>query len=210
MGIVLRELSELGPFAADIIKWRVGPFVAWSGDGRLVTANLPFEKLTGYPRDELGRMKWPDDFARQETRDSIENVMIGLSWGQEVSVHDGGLLLKDGSQVDIDMSISRYFPGGEEEPFYYSFITDITGREHERMALREAKAQAELLLDLMSHDIDNMHRISIGYLEMALGTTRLSPGERELIMTALGSLMNASRMIDNIRRVQSPDDINFF
>jgi hypothetical protein len=104
--------------------------------------------------------------------------------------------------VEVSAFVQRYCPENGGEPHYFSFVTDLTGRRKEQMALQEAKAQAELLFDLMGHDIDNMNRVSIRYLELALATARLRPGERELIMTALGSLMNASRMIDNVRRVQ--------
>ena len=33
--------------------------------------------------------------------------------------------------------------------------------------MSDAKAQAELYLDLMGHDINNMHQIALGYLELA-------------------------------------------
>ena len=37
-------------------------------------------------------------------------------------------------------------------------------------ALHDAKARAELYLDLMGHDINNMHQIALGYLELARDT----------------------------------------
>jgi PAS domain S-box-containing protein len=210
----LRELSELGAFAAGVIDAGVidgkgKAFVAWFKDGRLLTVNPPFEKLTGYTRDELEKKKWPEDFVAPEMSSLIRKAMDDLDRREEISEHYGELRRKDGAREEVAAFVQRYCPGNVGEPSYFSFVTDLAERRKEQIALEEAKAEAELFLDLMSRDLDNMNRVSIRYLELALATARLSPGERELIMTALGSLMNSSRMIDNVRRVQSRDRLNF-
>jgi len=46
---------------------------------------------------------------------------------------------------------------------------DITCLKETEAALRGAKEQTELYLDLMGHDINNLNHIAVGYLEMALG-----------------------------------------
>lgn len=46
-------------------------------------------------------------------------------------------------------------------------IQDITRFKQVEEALQSAKAQAELYLDLMGHDINNMNQIALGYLELA-------------------------------------------
>jgi PAS domain S-box-containing protein len=201
VGVRLRELSELSSFAACVISRSCQPFIAWLGDGRLLAVNPGFEELAGYKGDELDKLRWPDDFAVPETCDRIKGAMMGLAAADEMPVRHGVLVRKDGSHTEVTASVYQFDPGDGAGLYYFSFIKDLAGRRREQMALREAEAQAELLLDLMSNDIDNMHRVSIRYLELALGTARLQPGERELIMTALGSLMNASRMIGNVRRV---------
>jgi PAS domain S-box-containing protein len=208
-GVPLRELSELGPFAAGVIGGERKSFVAWFRDGRLLTVNQPFEKLTGYARDELEKMKWPEDLMSSEMSDLIRKAMDDLDRREETGEHYGELRRKDGARVEVSAYVRRYCPENDGEPSYFSFVSDLTERKKERMAREEAEAQAELFLDLMSHDLDNMNRVSIRYLELALGTARLRPGERELIMTALGSLMNSSRMIDNVRRVRDRDRLNF-
>jgi hypothetical protein len=132
-------------------------------------------------------------------------MLRGFSGGQKCSSINTCDWTRN-SQKLISVFFSR---AGNGEPYCFLFVTDVTERKKEQMALQEAKARAELFLDLMSNDIDNMNRVSIRYLELAPGTVRLRPGERELIMTALGSLMNSSRMIGNVRRVQDRDRLNF-
>jgi len=203
--VQLRELAEQGPLAAFVLSHSREPFVAWLGDGRLLAANPRLERLTGYAREELERMRWPDDFAVPEMRDDIVRAMEGPAGDTAARAPCGELVMKNGSRVIVTAPVGRYCPEDGGEPCYFAFIAGAARREDERTALREANARAELYLDLMSHDIDNLHRVSVGYLEMALGTARLSPGERELIRTALGSLANASRLIDNVKRVRPPD-----
>jgi hypothetical protein len=153
-------------------------------------------------------MRWPEDFVPGMS-DLTRKAMEDLDRLEDTSEHHGELRRKDGARVEVAAFVQRHCPETGGEPYYFSFVTDLTERNKERMALEEARAQAELYLDLMSHDLDNMNRVSIRYLELALGTTRLRPGEQELIMTALGSLMNSSRMIGNVKRVGSRPRLNF-
>ena len=44
---------------------------------------------------------------------------------------------------------------------------EIAERKKVENELREAKAQAELYLDLMGHDINNINQVALGYLELA-------------------------------------------
>jgi hypothetical protein len=154
-------------------------------------------------------MVWPDDFVAPGTGGEIRKAMCDHNPGRNATGYGVELIRKDGVGLEVTVSACRYCPENGGEPFYYSLVTDATGRKKERMALQEAEAQAELLLDLMSNDLSHMNRLSIRYLELALGTACLSPSERELIMTALWSLMNSSRMIDNVRRVQERGRFGF-
>ncbi len=62
----LRDLSELGDFAAEAIKNDSVSFIAWYPDSRLLTVNQQFSKLTGYSSEEISSMGWPGDFVSGE------------------------------------------------------------------------------------------------------------------------------------------------
>ncbi len=72
--------------------------------------------------------------------------------------------------------------------------------------LNRAKIQAELYVDLMGHDINNMNMMSMGYLELALDTLdsqgHLDKDNRNLIAKPYELLEDASRLISNVRKVQ--------
>jgi signal transduction histidine kinase len=83
---------------------------------------------------------------------------------------------------------------------------DISRLKRTETELKEAKAQAELYLDLMGHDISNMHQIIMGQLELAKdildSDRKLDAVDRELIDTSLATLERSSKLIDNVRNLQ--------
>ncbi len=85
-------------------------------------------------------------------------------------------------------------------------IQDITERKRVEEELKESKVQAELYLDLMGHDISNMHQIIMGQLELAkeiMDTDRkLDAIDKQLIDTSLDTLERSARLIDNVRKIQ--------
>ncbi|MGA9139498.1 MAG: GAF domain-containing sensor histidine kinase [Methanocella sp.] len=73
-------------------------------------------------------------------------------------------------------------------------------------ALEESKAQVELYLDLMGHDINNMNQVALGFLEMALDklqeTGRLDVADTVLITRPIRALESSSALIGNVRKLQ--------
>ena len=82
------------------------------------------------------------------------------------------------------------------------FITDITERKMAEIALQEAKAQAELYLDLICHDINNMNQAGVGYLEFAMEAPEISAETRRLLACTLQALRDSSRLISNVSKLQ--------
>ncbi|OPY29470.1 MAG: 3,4-dihydroxy-2-butanone 4-phosphate synthase [Methanocella sp. PtaU1.Bin125] len=77
---------------------------------------------------------------------------------------------------------------------------DITERKHVEAALIDAKQQAELYLDLMGHDINNMNQIALGYLELAEETR--DEKTASVISKALEMLKSSTALISNLRKIQ--------
>jgi PAS domain S-box-containing protein len=82
------------------------------------------------------------------------------------------------------------------------YCTDITERKRAEEEARASKAQAELYLDLMCHDISNMHQIAMGYLEFAQETLQLEQEHRELIDQPAEVLRRSARLINNVRKLR--------
>jgi PAS domain S-box-containing protein len=78
---------------------------------------------------------------------------------------------------------------------------DIIERTQAEKQLFDSKAQAELYLDLMGHDINNMHQVALGYLEMARD---LPSGEMqaEFIDKSMEVLRRSTQLIGNVRKLR--------
>jgi signal transduction histidine kinase len=92
---------------------------------------------------------------------------------------------------------------------YIVILIDITDRRRHEEELVRAKTQAELYIDLMGHDINNMNQIGIGFLEMALD--RLEPDNEGqlLIRKPLEAMLNSSHLIDNVKKIRRANTDSF-
>ncbi len=75
-------------------------------------------------------------------------------------------------------------------------------RKQAEEELKSAKAQAELYLDLMGHDINNMHQIALGYLELAKDMPACE-GQTESLDKSIEVLHRSARLIRNVKKLQN-------
>ena len=111
--------------------------------------------------------------------------------GEEVAMRNGRTCLRD--------FVPLYVEGRRYGRLWLHL--DISERKRAEIELEEAKAQAKLYLDLMGHDINNMHRIAIGYLELARGI-QADVGQTEFIDKPVEVLQRSARLIKNVRKLQ--------
>ncbi|CAJ37941.1 PAS domain-containing protein [Methanocella arvoryzae] len=84
----------------------------------------------------------------------------------------------------------------------FGTIQDITDRKQVEISLEDAKVQAEMYLDLMGHDINNMNQVAMGFLEIALEVIGSDHPAAEYILKPLESLKNSSRLIQRVKKLQ--------
>jgi PAS domain S-box-containing protein len=169
-------------------------------EDRFIYANPTVQKLTGYSEKELLSMNFWELIA-PEFRDQVKEIGQKRQMGEAVpSRYETKVVTKDGSEKWADIS-AGYFTY-RNKPTVILTGMDITDRKQAEAELKEAKAQAELYLDLMGHDINNMNQIAMGFLEIAIGSIRLSDEERELLEKPLNTLRNSAGLIANVRKLQ--------
>jgi len=73
-------------------------------------------------------------------------------------------------------------------------------------ALSESKAQAELYVDFMSHDISNMNQVAMGYLELAMEKLaengNLDMADMVMLSKSMETMRNSAKLIDNVKKLQ--------
>jgi PAS domain S-box-containing protein len=79
---------------------------------------------------------------------------------------------------------------------------DITRQRKLEHDAIEAKEQAELYIDLLSHDISNMNAAVVGYLESALEKMDIEQKNRQYFTKPQEILENSNRLIENVRKIQ--------
>jgi PAS domain S-box-containing protein len=169
-------------------------------DGRTTFVNKRMAEMIGYdPEDMIGKMAYDfmDEKTRADVRQSLEQRRQGLKDNFERK-----LICRDGSTVWALVSATPLKDKDGQIIALMGMLTDITERKRAEKELLEAKMQAELYLDLMGHDINNMHQIAIGYLELALDALDLDKIERELIIRPLETIQRSAKLIDNVRKLQ--------
>jgi PAS domain S-box-containing protein len=164
-----------------------------------VYANPSAEKISGFSREELLGMKfW--DIMHPDDREMVRERGMARQQGATVLPrYEVRYRTKDGRDGVLEINASTINFNGQ--PAGLITALDITDLKRSETAMKEAKAQAELYLDLMGHDINNMHQVALGYLEL---TAELQEDEnmRELLERPRDVLLRSARLIDNVRKLQ--------
>ena len=68
--------------------------------------------------------------------------------------------------------------------------------------LERAKMEAELYLDIMSHDLANINQVLLGYLEMTLQKAHASPEISEFLNRSLELVQRSAELIQRVKKVR--------
>ncbi len=112
----------------------------------------------------------------------------------------------DGREVSILASSAPVLDPDGNITAAVASINDVSCLKRVEAELRDEKEQAELYLDLMGHDINNMNHIAMGYLELAIDdmnrSGKLDGDKLNLLLKPLEMLNSSSMLIDNVRKIQ--------
>ncbi len=108
---------------------------------------------------------------------------------------------KDGTPFPVEYSSYPIVENGRITGAVVTFV-DITERLKAENEIRDARKQAELYVDLMGHDINNMNQTGISYLELGLENLELSDEDKVYLQKPLEALYNSSRLISTVRTLQ--------
>jgi PAS domain S-box-containing protein len=198
----LRENEERFRALADNI-----PNLAWmaNADGWIFWYNKQWYDYTGTTLREMQGWGWKKvhhpDYVKEVTAEWMASIKSEEPFDSIFPLRG-----KDGN---YRWFLTRVTPIRNDQgkiQFWFGTNTDITERIDAEEALKDAKAQTELYVDLMGHDINNMNQSAMGYLELALEKLetekKLLLDDQFLIERPMQSLVNSSMLIDKVRTLQ--------
>ncbi|MGA9141699.1 MAG: sensor histidine kinase [Methanocella sp.] len=99
----------------------------------------------------------------------------------------------------------RYLPTGRNDEIgelARSFDTMSRRIMSDKERITEEKNRAELYVDVMGHDINNLNQSAMANLELIKDDPGLTEDERASVNAALGAVMGSAGIIDNVRKIQ--------
>lgn len=111
---------------------------------QIADANREVERLTGYKKEELFQMDFIDLFAPVEKEKAL-GMFDEVTQKGEVKTDSLSLLKKDGSLLEMDLSIKRIDLG--DEPLCQMIFRDMTGQRKMEKKIRESKMNLEAIFD---------------------------------------------------------------
>jgi PAS domain S-box-containing protein len=203
---VNKKLFDVESLMSDLVMQSPDAICIFDVEGRAVMANAAFIEFTGKRQsDVIGKFNLFKDAEEYIAGSSEKMAEIKRS---RVKIFEETALMSNAGGGKRYYSV-KVFPTFDSEGAISSYIimmADITDRKNYEEKLKEAKNEAELYLDLMSHDINNMDQIALGFLEIAMGRPDLSGETRELISRPMGALDSSTRLIQNVRKLQQVRD----
>ncbi|MCD1293543.1 hypothetical protein CUJ83_00845 [Methanocella sp. CWC-04] len=207
---VNKKLSDTRQLMYDLIMQSPDATCIFNTNGDIVLMNNMFIKIFDVSGPYLERSF--NLFKNSENLgDNIKQKIMRVMNGETVVLHGVKLFsMKDKDRFTFNtIKIFPVFTSDKKISSYITIVQDLTELKRYEDELVQAKSQAELYIDLMSHDINNMNQIGLGYLEMAMDS--ISDNEKRILLErSYESMINSTKLIDNVKKVRSVNENNMF
>lgn len=138
-------------------------YICESSTGKIMESNRSIQMLLGYSEEEM-RNRTAFDFLDHEECDVKEHIRMVVKQGRS-RIKRRRYRKKDGSLIEIEATCSHIKDNGSDLLCVVS--RDMTERNEYERRLLEERNRAELYLDILSHDIGNLHHGIMGFIGLA-------------------------------------------
>ncbi|MCD1295385.1 hypothetical protein CUJ83_10280 [Methanocella sp. CWC-04] len=195
--LLYKEIVETRDFMKNMIENSADAITTYDPSGRVVLWNRASESLFGITREEaIGKV-----FPCLRGDDSKGFMLLSsVKEGKVFRDLDMEMMGKGGKRIKISYTASPLYDAAGEFMGMLAISRDISERKKLEKELLEAKNEAELYVDLMSHDINNLNQVGIGYLELLKMSENLNEEDADIIDKATLAFNNSASIIKNITR----------
>ncbi len=170
----------------------------------LVFANQKLLSMLGYSKEELLCHSVFDIVAEQDT-ETVKKALDRRHKGIR-ETYVTRLKKKDSSLIWVAVAAAPILDKQGNYKGVVSLASDISMVKQSEEALKKEKSQANMYLDLMAHDINNLNQVAIGNLEIAIDELQQKkPGEHEILdflKKSLDSMCQETALINNVKTLQ--------
>ena len=198
-----REFDRASRWAA-ICEWSEDAIIGWTLDGVVTSWNSGAERMYGYSADEIsGRSV--SELIRPDRAGEFAPVLDRLARGEHLELYDTKAQHKDGSMIDVSISLSPIRSPDGVVTGVSSVARDITARkqaEAERLVLQQQVQEAERLETLgrlaggIAHDFNNLLAAITNYAGFIADESADRPG----VLADAGHIQAATRRAGALTR----------
>jgi PAS domain S-box-containing protein len=143
----LRETRREKEFLVGVLEHTSQPFAVGYPDRRLGLCNQAYEQLTGYRAEELRAIDWATMLTPPEWRETERQKLEELHRSGQPVRYEKEYIRKDGTRVPVELLVHLVKDAGGKPKYYYSFLTDITGRKRAEEALTNQRKELQVILE---------------------------------------------------------------
>jgi PAS domain S-box-containing protein len=175
--------------------------------GLIVYSNQAYADIIGYTIDEILAFE-PERIWQLIHPDDVEMLKEVYSKFLEENETSNNLefriIHKNGScrWVGSYFAVTNY--NGEQA--IQIIQIDNTQRKEAEKKVEDSRNRAEFFLDLMSHDLSNIHQAVYGIFDLLLIDTNLTNNARELIQEGLYQIIRSNRLIKSVQKFKEIED----
>ncbi len=166
---------------------------------KIVESNPTLQELLGYSADEMVELT-PSDFIAHTSKNIGSQIDKVIQKGKAI-IGERTYIRKDGSLVEVEVSAGHIRYGNRSMLCVVS--RDITEKKRSREQIIEERNRAEFYLDLLAHDIGNLHHGILTGVDM-VNMSGNDPDRRERSMKLVRDLVLRSiKLVDNVMTFSS-------
>ncbi|WP_230742074.1 PAS domain S-box protein [Methanooceanicella nereidis] len=202
---IMDELAKSEEKYRELVENANSMIVRMDVNGNINFFNEFAQNFFGYKKEEiigkniLETIVPETSSKKEDLRSKIRYVIQHI---EEYPHMENENILRNGERVWISWTNKAIKDSKGDIVEILSVGNDSTELKRYQDELEKAKTQAELYMDLMSHDINNMNQIGIGFLELALETQGIDENVKQLLLKPLDVLRNSSYLIQNVNKLQ--------
>lgn len=196
----LRKFDENDKNYRFIFETAANLLVLINRHGTIINCNDRIYDLLGYKKEEvLGRSMLDIIDTDYHTKAQERWKMI---WNNEFSYNEEyKMISKDAQTIQVSVNSSELKPDNGGQNYMIWIINDITEYKCIEQKLLEERNRAEVYLDIMGSDINNMNQTITASSELLLLKPDLSEQYRKYIQNTLDQSHLISDLISNIRKL---------